>query len=379
LSAPIRHLGFNAVFLQTRMGGIETYVRRLIPALLEVRPSLRISVFVNEAGRELLAAEPWASSVELVSHPLLGRRYTRAVTETTLLGRLASRRHLDVLHSAALTAPLRTRALNVLTIADVTWLRQPDPAEKLTTLLWRTVVPPVARRVDRIIVHSEATRREVVEDLRIPEDRIDVVAHGPGINPSAQPTAERDLRERLQLGGGPVVLAVSALKVHKNVSALVQAMGLVRQSVPDAVVVVPANPTPLQAELERQAVRIGARVVFPGWVNGADLEGLYRMASCLAFPSLREGFGLPVLEAMRRGLPVACGRLSALPEVAGDAALYFDPHRPEEIADAVRRLLEDEQLARDLAERGRARARLFTWHRAAGDTLASYDRARGST
>jgi glycosyltransferase involved in cell wall biosynthesis len=376
LSAPIRHLGFNAVFLQTRMGGIETYVRRLIPALLEVRPSLRVSVFVNKAGRELLAAEPWASSVALVTHPLLGRRYTRALTETTLLGLLASRRDLDVLHSAALTAPLRTRPLNVLTIADVTWLRQPDPAEKSTTLLWRAIVPPVARRADRIIVISEATRREVVEDLRIPEDRIDVVPLGPGVEPSAQPTAERDLRERLQLGGGPVVLAVSALKVHKNVAALVRAMGLVRQSVPEAVVVVPANPTPLQAELERLAERTGARVVFPGWVNGADLEGLYRVASCFAFPSLREGFGLPVLEAMRRGVPVACGRLSALPEVAGDAALYFDPRRPEEIADAILRLLADRGLARDLAEKGRARARVFTWRRAAAETLASYERAR---
>jgi glycosyltransferase involved in cell wall biosynthesis len=373
---PIRHLGFNAVFLQSRMGGLETYVRRLIPALLEVRPSLRVSVFVNEAGRGLLAAEPWASSVGLVTHPLLGRRYTRALTETTLLGWLASRTSLDVLHSAALTAPLRTRALNVLTIADVTWLRQPDPAEKLTTLLWRTMVPPVARRADRIIVLSEATRREVVEDLRVAEDRIDVVPLGPGIEPSAQPTPERQLRERLELGPGPIVLAVvSTLKIHKNVSALVEAMAFVRQSIREAVAVVPANPTPLKGELERLAERIGARVVFPGWVEGDDLEGLYRAASCFVLPSLREGFGLPVLEAMRRGVPVACSNTSAMPEVAGDAALTFDPGRPDEIAAAVSRLLRDRTLAADLAERGRRRAGLFSWRRAAEQTLASYERA----
>jgi glycosyltransferase involved in cell wall biosynthesis len=379
LSPAIRHLGFNAVFLQDRMGGIETYVRRLIPALIEVRPSLHVSVFVNEAGRELLAAEePWAGSVELVTHPLLGRRYTRALTETTLLGWLASRRRLDVLHSAALTAPLRTRAANVLTIADVTWLRQPDPAERLTTLLWRAIVPPVARRADRIIVISEATRREVVEDLRVSQDRIDVVPLGPGIEPSAQPTPERELRDRLELGHGPVVLAVSALKIHKNVAALVEAMALVRQSVPGAVLVVPANPTPLQASLQRQAERIGARVVFPGWVGGGDLEGLYRAASCFAFPSLREGFGLPVLEAMRRGVPVACSNTSAMPEVAGDAALTFDPSRPDDIAAAVTRLLCDPALSADIAERGRQRAGLFSWRRAAEQTLASYERALGA-
>src|SRR5919197_6345958 len=121
----MRRLGINAVFLQERMGGLETYVRSLVPALLAERPELHVSLFVNEHGRRLLAGEPWGSSVQLVVHPLLGRAYTRALTETTLLGWLASRAGLDVLHSVALTAPFRTRPANVITIADVTWLRAP--------------------------------------------------------------------------------------------------------------------------------------------------------------------------------------------------------------------------------------------------------------
>jgi glycosyltransferase involved in cell wall biosynthesis len=360
------------------MGGIETYVRRLYPAILEARPDLRVSIFVNELGRELLAAEEWSGGVELVSHPLLGRRGTRAITETAFLGMLANRRRCDVVHSVALTAPFRTHGANVITIADVTWLRQPGSVPLPTRLLWQGLVVPVARRADRIITLSRAAKAEISQDLRVEEERIDVVPLGPGAEPTSQPTPESELRRRLGLGKGPIVLAVSGLRAHKNVAALVEALPEIRRSTNGAVLVVPASPTPLGPELKHRAKALGveAALVLPGWVSAEDLEGLYAVAACFAFPSLREGFGLPVLEAMRRGVPVACSNASALPEVAGDAALTFDPQRPAEIAGAVTRIVSDPELARELSERGRARAARFTWRRTAEETLASFDRAR---
>jgi glycosyltransferase involved in cell wall biosynthesis len=375
---PLRHLGVNAVFLEPRMGGMETYVRRLYPAILDARPDLRVSIFVNALGRELLGAEPWADRVELVRHSLLGRRGTRALGESLLLGPLADRRGCEVLHSVALTAPLRLRAAGVITIADMTWRRQAGAVPFSTRLLWRALVFPAARRADRLIAHSQAARAEIAEDLRLPEERIDVVPHGPGTEANAAPTPEPELRARLGLGSGPIVLAVSALLAHKNVGALVEALPEIRRAVPEATVVVPANPTPLGDELvaRARALGVGEALVLPGWVNPADLEGLYAAAACFVFPSLREGFGLPVLEAMRRGVPVACTNASAVPEVAGDAALLFDPRRPGELAGAVTRLLGDRALAEDLAARGRARAAEFTWRRAAEETLASFERAR---
>ena len=149
---------------------------------------------------------------------------------------------------------------------------------------------------------------------------------------------------------------------------------------PNTVLVIPGNPTPHGDELETLAreLGIGAAVRLPGWVSAADLEGLYRAASCFVLPSLREGFGLPVLEAMARGVPVACSNRSAVPEVAGDAALLFDPERPDEIAGAILRLLDDPALAEKLVELGRERVRSFTWEKSAEETLAAYERSRQS-
>jgi glycosyltransferase involved in cell wall biosynthesis len=331
---------------------------------------------VTAAGREALASEPWASEVELAEHALLGRAGTRALAELTLVGRLASRDRLEVLHGIGLIAPLWLSPASVVTIADVTWIRQPEHAERWTARLWRVVVPPGARRAERVIAISEAAREEIVEDLRVAPERIDVIPLGPGSH-IGEAMDERELRDRLGLGDARVVLAVSALKAHKNLPPLVEAMVALRRTHPDAVLVIPGNPTPRQRELQALAGSLGDAdaVRFPGWVSGAELEGLYGVATAFAFPSLREGFGLPVLEAMRRGLPVACSNSSAVPEVAGHAALYFDPGRPEEIRSALERLLDDGALRAELSERGRRRAEEFTWQRTARETLSTYDRA----
>jgi glycosyltransferase involved in cell wall biosynthesis len=373
----VNRVGLNAIFLQPRMGGLETYVRELVPALLQARPELELRLYVNPEGHALLGAEPWASEVEFVSHPLLGRPGTRALTETTLLGWLASRDRLDVLHNVALTAPFRTRPANVVLLADVTWLRQPETVGHARSLLWRMLVLPAARRADRLITLSEASRREIVADVNVPRNRIDVIPLGHGGRRRADPVAEKELRRRFSLGSGPIILSVSALTPHKNVGALIDAIVLLREAYPEVRLLVPGNPSAHGEELKRRANMQGVEssVRFPGWVSAAELEGLYRAADCFVFPSIREGFGLPILEAMARGLPVACARASAIPEIAGNAALYFDPHRPPEIAAALKRILDDPALARELAAGGQERQRQFTWRRTAEATLRSFERA----
>jgi glycosyltransferase involved in cell wall biosynthesis len=146
------------------------------------------------------------------------------------------------------------------------------------------------------------------------------------------------------------------------------------------VLVIPGYPTWHEQELRDHTARIGVArdVQFLGWLTESELEGLWAIAKAFAFPSLYEGFGLPVLEAMARGVPVACSSASSLPEVAGEAALLFDPHDKAAIVQALTRLLADGSLRERLRERGLARAREFTWQRTAEGTLASYARALGA-
>lgn len=374
-----RRIGLNAVFLDPPMGGLETYVRAIVPELVRLAPEVRFTVYCSGAGYESLRPEPWSAEVELVSHPLLGVRGLRAVSEMTLLGAIASR-HVDLLHSVAFTAPLRTRAVNVVMLPDVIWIVAPDEDRTATMRLWQTIVPPIARRADRVIAISRASAEEIVKRLGVSRERIDVVALGPGAQTDVAPTPEAELRERLALGAGPIVLAVSAKKAHKNLARLVEAMRTVIEREPAAMLVLPGSPTEHERELRALAARerVSANVAFPPYVDAADLEGLYAAASCFVLPSLVEGFGLPILEAMRRGVPVACSNVSAMPEVAGEAALYFDPLRAQEIAAAVLALLEDRGLASRLAAAGRERADSFSWAATAELTLECYARAWAS-
>jgi glycosyltransferase involved in cell wall biosynthesis len=375
--AGLAHVGLNAVFLRPRMGGLETYVRRLLPELVRLRPDVRFTLFLNEEGRDYLAGEEWFQAVDVATHPLLGRRWFTALSELTLLGELVRRRRLDVLHSVAMTGPLVTSCAHVQMVGDLIWLHDPESTGQLTATLWKTVVPTVARRADRVLTFSEATRQDLVEQLGLPDTKIDVVPLGDGAGEPVEPVSADELRRRFRLGAGPTVLSVSAKRTHKNLLRVIRAMARARGRVPEVQLVLVGNPTQHEEELKQEAEKLGVADLahFPAYVAADELEGLYRLASVVVFPSLREGFGLPLLEAMRRGVPVACSNTSSLPEVGGDAVRYFDPLVVDDIADALVDVLQNRELAARLVSAGLERAGQFTWGRTAEGTLESYERA----
>jgi glycosyltransferase involved in cell wall biosynthesis len=239
----------------------------------------------------------------------------------------------------------------------------------------RVLVPAAARRSDRIIVDAASTREDLHTHLGIARERVDVVPLGVSPAPPVTPTPEAELRARLGLGAGPVLLSVSAKRPHKNLARLLDAVAQIPAE-RRPMLVLPGYATPHEAELRERATTLGldGSVVFCQWLSAEDLEGLYALAAAFAFPSLYEGFGLPVLEAMARGVPVATSARGSLAEVAGDAALVFDPEDPAAIRDAIERLLGDPELAAALRAAGRERATLFSWERTAQLTAAAYER-----
>ncbi len=372
------HIGLNLVFLVPgETGGMETYARELIPALLEEQPDLRLTTFVN---RELLAAGagPWTELAEPVLVPVSARRRAEWVRgEQQLLPGLAARAGVDVLHSLGSTAPVWGRTKRVVTIHDVIYRIHPDAHFGIRSAGMRVLVPLSARRSRRIIAPSEATKADLVRLLRVPAAKVDVVPMGVG-PATATPSDPADVRRRYELGDARVVLTTSAMRPHKNLARLLEAWALLPAD-RRPLLVLPGYVTPHEQELCRHAARLGvtADTRFPGWIPAEDLEALYGLAQCLVFPSLYEGFGLPVLEAMERGVPVACSGRAALAEVAGDAARIFDPENPRSIADAVEEILSSDELAERLRQAGREQARRFTWAATARGTLRAYERALG--
>jgi glycosyltransferase involved in cell wall biosynthesis len=376
MDRPLR-VGLNLAYLVRRSGGAGTYARELIPELL--RAGTRVTVF---ASRELDPDDrhaPWGGEVEWVELPMTvthgppwnSLRSMRS--QWLMIPRIAARRRLDVIHGLANVVPLvAPRVATVVTLLDLIWLRHPDTMTARETIAMKASAIPAARMADRVIAISEAGRSDMTHTLGLDPARIDVTPLGVRVDGRASPLPEAALRRRLELGELPVVLCVSQKRTHKNLAALVRAVAAL-----EAILVLPGSPTPYEAELRSLAERLGVseRVRFPSWLEEPELEGLYRLAGCFALPSFEEGFGLPALEAMGRGVPVCCSNASSLPEVVGDAGLLFDPHDVESIRAAVARLLSDRELATRLGKRGAERAAAFTWRRTAEATLGVYRRA----
>jgi glycosyltransferase involved in cell wall biosynthesis len=371
------HVGLNLVFLVPgETGGMEVAARELIPALVEqAPPRTRFTAFVN---REAAAAGgPWSELVPCVTVPVNAHNRVQWVLgEQLMLPRLAQRAGVGLVHSLASTAPLRGRFTRVVTIHDLIYARFPEAHGGLRDRGMRVLVPGAARRSDRVIADSQSTRDDLVSLLGIDSQKIDVVPLGLGAVRRAPALPEAELRSRFALGERDIVLSLSAKRPHKNLRALIDALGeLDSQTRP--ILVLPGYPTAHEQQLREHARTRGlaADVRFPGWIDAGELEGLWKLARAFVFASLYEGFGLPVLEAMARGVPVACSNTSSLPEVSGDAALLFDPRSTAEIAQALRPLLSDEALRARLIGRGRERVQRFTWERTARLTLESYARA----
>jgi glycosyltransferase involved in cell wall biosynthesis len=370
------HVGLNLVFLVPgEQGGMETYARELIPELVAAAPEHRFTAFVGRAAAE--ADGPWQELTGSVTVPVDARERLQWVRgEQLLLPPLARRAGVDLLHSFASTAPGWGPFRRVVTIHDLIYRTLPEAHPGLRSLGMRVLVPLAAHRSHRVIADSRATAEDVRVHLRIPERRIDVVGLGIGATRRAEPLPEAELRERLDACARPILLTVSAKLAHKNLARLIGALA----SLPTGerpLLVLPGYATPYEAELRAHAAALGVGddVRFLGWVSAAEIEGLYAAAAAFVFPTLAEGFGLPVLEAMARGVPVACSDIRVLREVAGDEALLFDPRSEPAIAVAIGRLLNDRALTDGLRAAGPERAGKFSWRRTAEETLASYRRA----
>lgn len=372
------HIGINGQLLggtqSYRSAGVSGTIRQLLLRLPEAAPDLQITAFVPDVPLETSSSLTIRRSRRWnTQHPA-----GRIVWEQLALPILGQRCHLDLLHGAVNVSPLLAPCPTVITVHDLSFMRYPQAFPALQRVYLQTQVKRSARAARRVIAVSEATKRDVVALFGVPADRIDVVYNG--VDAAFCPAAPEEIEAFRRRNGLPdrYVLHLGTLEPRKNLVRLVQAFHAARGRGPRDVKLVLAGGKgwgydDIFAEVSR--LGLDQDVLFPGYISDEDLPWWYRGAELFCYPSLLEGFGLPVAEAMACGTPVITSNVSSLPEVAGDACWLIDPTSEEALADALATLLTDKSRAGTLRAKGPQQAAQFTWHRTAEQTATVYRQA----
>ncbi len=370
-------IGIDYTAAHEQGAGIGRYVRELVRALAALDDATPYRLFVAGAQRCALPPSPGANFAWRPTRitPLwfarLWHRLQLPLPVEAFTGRV------QLFHATDFTLPPTlpgTRTL--LTVHDLSFVRAPETTTPVLKAYLDAVVPRSVRRATHVLADSQATKDDLVELYGTPPDKITVLLGG--VNPEFKPVTDADARQavraRYSLPPNPYIFSVGTVQPRKNYARLIEALATLGPQYADVHLVIAGGRGWLDAPIYQTVRDLGMseRVHFTGFARDEDLPALYSEAVCLAYPSLYEGIGLPVLEAMACGTPVVTSTVSSLPEVAGDAALLVDPYDVQALAGALRHLLDDSALRETLIARGVRQAAFFTWERAATQLLAVY-------
>ncbi|MCP4542327.1 MAG: glycosyltransferase family 4 protein [Chloroflexi bacterium] len=373
-------IGIDYTAAARQRAGIGRYARELVAALLKSESAHQYAIFGATGGLENSdwRTEIQGSRVQFRTIPLsddwvarLWHRLRLPIPVETITG------PLDIFYSPDFVLPPTRRATRtLLTVHDFSFLHYPEHfVPKLVSYL-NQVVPRSVAQADRVLADSEATRADLINHLGTPPEKVDVLYGGvdPRFHPKSEPGEDERLRNRYGIGARPYVFSVGTIQPRKNYVRLIQAFAqLQTRGLGDLQLLIAGGRGWLYEDIFAKAKKHSDCVRILGFVDDADLPALYRNAALFAFPSLYEGLGFPVLEAMACGVPAITSNVSSLPEVAGDAAMLVDPLDVDDLAEAMARVLESIGLRQGMIERGLVQATRFTWERAARQLLSTFD------
>ena len=359
-------VGIDASYLlEPQKSGVETYTLNLVRALLAMPE--RPETFLYAAAR---ADAPDAAPLFDKADGARVSRFPRLWLRLRMPLAMA-RDRVKVAHFPGTILPRWLPCPAVTTFYDLAAVHYPELYDPAELDHYRELVPSAARRSGVILAISDSTKRDLVEHFGVAPEKVVVTPLGVDPKFAPVPDAGQIVAQRFGLRQPYILACVGSGHPRKNLKAVVQAFSRLPQS--DRILAIVGSAE--RDQEAQQAIRrspVGARIVCLGHVPEADLPAIYSGASLFCFPSLYEGFGLPVLEAMACGTPVVCSNTSSLPEVAGDAALMVDPNAPEELVEALRSLLDNTDKRHALAATGHRRAKQFTWTRTAELTVEAY-------
>ncbi len=367
-------IGVNALYMiPGRVGGTEIYLRALLGAIDRLKTPHRFIVFVNSETDADLTPPSQRFQVVHTGVRARNRPWRLSWEQLGLPGKL--RLHeIDVLLNPGFTAPVLASCPSVTVFHDLQHKRHPEYFRWFDLPFWRAFLFASARRSTRIIAVSEATRQDFLAHYNRDASRVHVVHHG--VDPEFF-----GIRERSRRNNGPrYILTVSTLHPHKNIRRLLLAYEHFASSRPDINLVIAGLRGFDSKRIDQMIIELSltARVRCTGWIPRQELYGLFAGADSFVYPTTFEGFGMPLLEGMAAGLPVACSNIEPLHTLAGDAALLFDPQSTDEMRSALVRITEDDALRSLLRETGPRRAMEFNWDETARSTLEVLVEAAGN-
>jgi glycosyltransferase involved in cell wall biosynthesis len=340
-------------------GGVATYTRELLSAF---ETNAEVDVIATQHDRTGASSLLRRTTAGLARE---GFYYPRG------LARAAKTAGADLIHVPAAMPAYSSSIPLVLTIHDAIPWRHPEWFTRANALQQRLLVGRAARRADLVLTDSHASKVDIMELLRVPEERITVVHLG--VSPAFSPTL-RDtqwLSDRFGVTG-PVVLSVGTPEPRKNLTGALSIFERVSRDLPEARLLLVGGGGWQSNDLDQQIAACAGRVVRAGHIDFAELTRTYASADCFLFPSLLEGFGFPPLEAMASGLPVVCSDRPSLPEVVGEVAVTAPPNDHESLAAGVLKVLTNEAVAGDMRARGLGQAATFSWEKTASETVTAY-------
>lgn len=368
-------IAFDARYVNDRYHGIGRYAFRLLEGLVAMAPDREFVVFKGP-GKD--SRFDWSrlekqSNIEFRSGPwpLYWPR------EQVVWPRSLRQNQVGLFFSPSFPAPLFSSVPQVITVHDLIFDRYPTyMPSRWARPYYRLLMKMSSRKANAVVAVSQATRDDLVRYYKLPPEKIVVVPEGvdPHFHPVTDEAQLQITRERYGLSDR-FILVVGVRRPHKNLARLVCAFAGIDTAYSYQLVFVGPQDRrfPDEACLAAEQSGVNGRARFLDWVTEADLPKLYSLATLLALPSIIEGFGLPALEAMACGTPVLAANSSSLPEVVGQAGLFFDPYDIQSIASSLQKMLLDEDLRSRLASSGKERASTFTWESTASQILAVFD------
>jgi glycosyltransferase involved in cell wall biosynthesis len=365
-----------------RRAGLGRYAQELVGALAAGQDGY--TVFYHQRGQAHLT--PPLDHLPRITTPLSVKPWRLATMLAYFAGAGMDAMFpgVDVFHATEHLLPRLKRIPAVFTLHDLIFRFDPDSHKALNRIYLNLMMPRFLRAAQAIIAVSQCSRQDAVRLYNVPAEKIHVIYEG--VDPRFKPATDAQALESVRLKYSlpqRFILHVGTIEPRKNLPALFEAFsnlakhpGVQRRGqspISNLKLVIAGKKGWLTGETFERAKALGGDVVFTGYVADADLPTLYTLAELLVMPSVYEGFGLPVLEAMACGAPVACSNTSSLPEIAGDAALLFDPHDVRSIAQAIGRAIADSSLRAALRARGLDQAARFTWAEAARQTRQVYE------